>query len=77
MTIPVTKREAARALLSEMFREQPRILIADVMAAAAERGISRTTVRRACTDLGIREIHNGPLPGIWAWPQGQQQEARR
>lgn len=69
MTIPVTKREAARGLLSEMFREQPRILIADVMAKAAERGLSRTTVRRACTDLGITEIHNGPHGGIWAWPQ--------
>jgi len=26
---------------------------------------------RACGDLGITEIHNGPFGGIWAWPQDQ------
>jgi hypothetical protein len=69
MTIPLTKGEAARGLLSSMFRERPRILIAEVMEAAAERGISRRTMQRACSDLGITEIHNGPYGAIWAWPQ--------
>jgi len=34
MTVPVTKREAARGLLTAMFRERPRILIAEIMDAA-------------------------------------------
>jgi N-formylglutamate amidohydrolase len=71
MTVPVTKREAARGLLTAMFRERPRILIAEIMDAAAERAISRRTMTRACGDLGITEIHNGPFGGIWAWPQDQ------
>ncbi len=52
-------------------RERPRILIAEIMDAAAERAISRRTMTRACGDLGITEIHNGPFGGIWAWPQDQ------
>jgi N-formylglutamate amidohydrolase len=71
MTASVTKREAARGLLTAMFRERPRILIAEIMDAAAERAISRRTMTRACGDLGITEIHNGPFGGIWAWPQDQ------
>ena len=69
MTVPLTKREAARGLLASMFRERPRILIAEVMDAAAERAISLRTIQRACRDLGITEIHNGPHGAIWAWPQ--------
>lgn len=66
--MPLTKREAARGLLASMFRERPRILIAEVMEAAAERGISRRTMQRACKDIGVGEIHNGPYEAIWAWP---------
>lgn len=71
MTIPVTKIEAARGLLTSLFRESPRILIADALKAATEHDISRRTMQRACGDLGITEIHNGPHGGIWAWPQSQ------
>lgn len=71
MDIPVTKMEAARGLLTAMFRERPRILIAEIMRAAAERGISRRTMQRACGDLGVTEIHNGPYGAIWAWPQSR------
>ena len=69
MTVPLTKRESARGLLAAMFRERPRILIAEVMEAADSRGISRRTMIRACADLGVTEIHNGPHGAIWAWPQ--------
>lgn len=66
--IPTTKREAARGLLTALFRERPRILIAEVMKAAEERDISRRTMTRACRDLGVTEIHNGRNGAIWAWP---------
>ncbi len=69
METPTTKREAARGLLAAMFRERPRILIAEVMEAAAGHAISRRTMIRACGDLGVTEIHNGPYGAIWAWPQ--------
>jgi hypothetical protein len=72
--IPTTKREAARGLLTSLFRECPRILISEVMAAAAERDISRRTMTRACRDIGITEIHNGRNSGIWAWPQDEKKE---
>ncbi len=71
MTTPVTKREAARALLTALFTERPRVSIAEAMEAAAERAISRRTMSRACRDLGITEVHNGRYGGIWAWPQEQ------
>jgi hypothetical protein len=66
--MPQTKREAARDLLTGIFRNRTRITIAEAMEAAAELGISRRTMIRACGDLGIREVHNGPFGAIWAWP---------
>jgi hypothetical protein len=41
------------------------------MEAANKQAISRRTMIRACGDLGVTEIHNGPHGGIWAWPQSQ------
>jgi hypothetical protein len=76
MTVPTTQREAARGLLTAMFRERPRILISEVMTAAVERGISRRTMQRACGDLGVTEIHNGPYGAIWSWPQDHDQPQR-
>jgi hypothetical protein len=68
MDIPKTKRELAAELLTDMFRDRTRVLIADAIARAAEQNISRRTLIRAKTDLGLREIHNGPYSGIWEWP---------
>ena len=67
-TMPQTKREAARDLLTEIFRGRSRVTIAEAMEAATERGISRRTMIRACGDLKITEVHNGPFGGIWASP---------
>lgn len=62
---PLTKREIARALLEEQFAHQRRVPIADIVAVGRERGVSRRTLTRACQDLGVREIHNGPYGAFW------------
>jgi hypothetical protein len=66
---PVTQREAARGLLTAMFANRHRILISEVLQAAAERGISRRTMTLARADLGITTLQNGRNSGIWVWPQ--------
>jgi hypothetical protein len=60
-----TKGEMARELLIELFAHRSRITIADAVDRGAESGISRRTLQRACVDLGVREIHNGPYGAFW------------
>jgi hypothetical protein len=60
-----TKREAAAALLAELFANHKRVAIADAVAAGAARGISRRTLTRACRELGVTAIHNGPYGAFW------------
>ncbi len=60
-----TKREAARALLTELFTHAQRVAIATAVEEGRERGISRRTLTRACGDLGVREVHNGPYGAYW------------
>ena len=63
-----TKRERARLILESLFKSRDRITIAEAVAAGAEQGVSRRTLTRACHDLGIREVHNGPFGGFWERP---------
>lgn len=60
-----TKREVGVELLREMFANQRRIAIADAVARAAELGVSRRTMMRACKDVGAHEVHNGPYGAFW------------
>jgi hypothetical protein len=60
-----TKREAAAALLSELFANHKRVAIADAVAAGNARGISRRTLTRACRELGVTAVHNGPYGAFW------------
>jgi hypothetical protein len=43
--------------------------IAEAVAAGHERDISRRTLTRAARALCIQEIHNGPFPAFWQWPE--------
>jgi hypothetical protein len=61
----LTKRELAGALLRDLFAYRERIPIAEVVAKGREIEVSRTTLIRACRDVGIREVHNGPFGGFW------------
>jgi hypothetical protein len=61
----LTKRERGRAILVGLFSDRVRVPIAEVVAVAAEQGVSRRTLTRACGDLGIREVHNGPYGAFW------------
>jgi len=61
----MTQREAARALLFELFTDRKRIAISEVLGNAAGRGISRRTMTRACQDVGVTAIQNGRLGGFW------------
>lgn len=61
----LTKREIAVAILRQEFAQRPRIAISEIVALAAERGVSRRTLTRACRDVGIHEVHNGPYGGFW------------
>jgi hypothetical protein len=65
MNATMTKRETARSLLEELFRDRSRVPIAEAVEAGLERGVSRRTLTRACGDLGVTEIHNGPFGGFW------------
>ena len=60
-----TKREIARDLLSSLFANQKRIPIAEAVAVGKHVGVSRTTLIRACRDLGVREVHNGRYGAFW------------
>jgi N-formylglutamate amidohydrolase len=60
-----TKIEAARALLERLFATYHRVAIADAVSAASEIGVSRRTLQRACAELGVKEVHNGPFGGFW------------
>lgn len=64
----LTQREIAHQVLDELFRNRERVSITEAVTAAAERGVSRRTLRRAATECGIREIHNGRIPGFWELP---------
>lgn len=60
-----TKREAAEILLGELFADRSRITISDAAAAGNERGISRRTLSRVGSQMGIRAVLNGSNGGIW------------
>jgi hypothetical protein len=60
-----TKRELARQLLERLFANRQRVTIAEAVEAGATQDVSRRTLRRAATEMGVREIHNGNRPGIW------------
>lgn len=61
-----TKREAAEQVLRELFSRAERIAIADAVKAAAERGVSRSTLTKvAHAEVGVTEIHNGPHGAFW------------
>lgn len=62
-----TQMEIALEVLEGLFAESQRIAIKDAVAAAAKRGVSRTTLTRARKKLGAVEIHNGPYGGFWEW----------
>jgi hypothetical protein len=64
----MTKREEANALLAELFGDGSRIVIADAVDAARERGISRQTLTRAGAGIGLRTLYNGRNKGIWEKP---------
>jgi hypothetical protein len=61
----LTKREIARKLLGDLFTNRQRVPIAEAVAAGQKLDVSRRTLTRACSDLGIREIHNGPYGAFW------------
>lgn len=61
----LTKREQAAEILRGLFANADRIAIADAVAAGKAQDVSRGTLRRAATDLGVREIHNGPYGAFW------------
>jgi hypothetical protein len=61
----ITKREAAVQLLGELLGDSTRIVIADAVKSAQERGISRPTLQRAAKDMGVRMVHNGPYGAFW------------
>lgn len=60
-----TKREIAGRLLAELFTKRKRIAIAEAVEAGAAVGVSRRTLQRACRELGVKEVHNGPFPAFW------------
>lgn len=64
----LTQREIAHEVLAALFRTSTRVAIADAVEAGQARGVSRRTLRRAATELGVKEIHNGPAPGFWEKP---------
>jgi hypothetical protein len=68
MVTTMTKRELAHELLGELFAGRKRIAITEVVDRGRELDVSRRTLRRAATELGIHEIHNGPHPGFWEMP---------
>lgn len=61
----LTKREIAHEILASLFRDRERIAISEAVEAGKARGVSRRTLRRAATESGVREIHNGNEPGFW------------
>lgn len=69
----LTKSELAEKLLREMFANSRRIVIADAVAEAARRGVSRKTLTNARKAIGATEVHNGPNPGFWQVPEGTDQ----
>lgn len=60
-----TKREIADALIAESFEHRQRIPIAELVAEALERGVSRRTLLRAAKSAHLTTIHNGPLGAFW------------
>jgi Ni,Fe-hydrogenase maturation factor len=64
-TLPKTKREIAQELLTELFRDTSRILVADAVAAGKAHGIAYITMYRAARALGITSVHTGRAAGIW------------
>jgi hypothetical protein len=60
-----TKREIATDLLRDLFRDRTRIEIAEAVKRGAALGVSRRTLLRAGSELGVREVHNGPFPAFW------------
>jgi hypothetical protein len=67
---PLTKREHGRRILEALFADRDRVAIAEAVAAGAEHHVSRRTLVRACRDLGVREVHNGPFAAFWERPKG-------
>jgi len=62
---PSTKREIARDLLQELFTDRDRIPIQEIVAVGQTRGVSRRTLTRACVDLNIGTVPNGPFGAFW------------
>lgn len=73
MTELLTKREHARVILCQMFAENKRISIPSATEAGRDAGVSYSTMRRARIDLGAVEVRNGPYPGFWEMPEGEDQ----
>lgn len=61
-----TKREVAAELLRELFDSSSRVAISVAVAAGSERGVSRRTLARVGSEMGVRTIQGGRgNGGIW------------
>jgi hypothetical protein len=69
-TLPKTKREIAQELLTGLFRETTRILVADAVAAGKARGISYITMYRTARQMGVVSVPVGRGAGIWELARG-------
>lgn len=60
-----TKREIVAEVLEELLTSSQRVAIADAVEPGRERGISRRTLSRVDSDMGVRAVMNGRNGGIW------------
>ncbi len=58
-----TKREIARAVVDQ-FADHSCVGITEVVGAGCKVGVSRRTARRACTEPGVRAVHNWRYPAF-------------
>ena len=65
MNTPLTKREQAHEILRALLADRNRIEIEEAVEAGRANDVSRRTMERAARDLGLVNIHNGPMPGFW------------
>jgi hypothetical protein len=63
--MPLTKREAARRLLDELFSGRRRVPISEAVERSRDLGVSRRTLQRASRELGVHEVHGGRYESFW------------